>query len=319
MAIAGLRGTGDWGTDERPKNFREMILWLNPNGSAPLTALMSKMATATTNDPEFAWWEETLSIVRLQANDATPIDDTVTTITINNGLNGSTAQDLKAGDLLLVETTEDTGYTAEILQVASVTSATVFEAVRGAANTTAAAIPDDTWLTKIGSAYEEGSAKPTATTRNPTKFLNYTQIFKDLYSITGTARATHARTGDPVKNDKKRKVFDHSTGIEQAALFGKAYEDTGTGGKPLRYAGGLMNFLATAVRVDVATAMVGATGINDLMDVLVDVFDYSGSGMTGGDERIGLCGNGALNAINKAAQAAGTVQFGEVIRVYGMN
>lgn len=27
--IAGLRGTatGDWATDERPKNFREMILW----------------------------------------------------------------------------------------------------------------------------------------------------------------------------------------------------------------------------------------------------------------------------------------------------
>jgi hypothetical protein len=56
-AIAGLRGTGtaDWGTDERPKNFREMILWRNPNGSAPLTALMSKMRSESTDDPEFAW------------------------------------------------------------------------------------------------------------------------------------------------------------------------------------------------------------------------------------------------------------------------
>lgn len=56
-AIAGLRGTGsgDWGTDERPKNFREMILWRNPNGSAPLTALMAKMRTESTDDPEFAW------------------------------------------------------------------------------------------------------------------------------------------------------------------------------------------------------------------------------------------------------------------------
>ena len=26
MAIAGMRGTGDWGVDERPKNFREFIL-----------------------------------------------------------------------------------------------------------------------------------------------------------------------------------------------------------------------------------------------------------------------------------------------------
>ncbi len=26
-AVAGLRGTGDFGTDERPKSFREYILW----------------------------------------------------------------------------------------------------------------------------------------------------------------------------------------------------------------------------------------------------------------------------------------------------
>ena len=55
MAVMGLRGTGDWGTDERPKNFREMILWRDPNGSAPLTALMAKMGKETTDDPEFSW------------------------------------------------------------------------------------------------------------------------------------------------------------------------------------------------------------------------------------------------------------------------
>ena len=43
MAFAGLRGTGDWGTDERPKNFRELILWRDPNGTTPLTAIMSRL------------------------------------------------------------------------------------------------------------------------------------------------------------------------------------------------------------------------------------------------------------------------------------
>ena len=65
MAVAGLRGTGDWATDERPKNFREMILWRNPNGMAPLTALLSKMKTESTDDPEFAWYEEELNALRL--------------------------------------------------------------------------------------------------------------------------------------------------------------------------------------------------------------------------------------------------------------
>lgn len=53
-AVAGLRGTGDWGTDERPKNFREYILWRNPNGDTPLTALMAKTGKESVDDPEFS-------------------------------------------------------------------------------------------------------------------------------------------------------------------------------------------------------------------------------------------------------------------------
>ena len=54
-AVAGLRGTGDWATDERPKNFRETILWRTPNGDTPLTALMSKVQSDSVDDPEFNW------------------------------------------------------------------------------------------------------------------------------------------------------------------------------------------------------------------------------------------------------------------------
>ena len=57
-AFAGLRGTGSWGTDERPTNFRETILWRRPNGNAPLTALLSKTKSEKVDDPQFSWWEE---------------------------------------------------------------------------------------------------------------------------------------------------------------------------------------------------------------------------------------------------------------------
>ena len=46
QAIAGLRGSGDFATDERPKDFREMILFRRPNGQAPLTALLSRAVDA---------------------------------------------------------------------------------------------------------------------------------------------------------------------------------------------------------------------------------------------------------------------------------
>lgn len=320
MAIAGLRGTGDWGTDERPKNFREMILYLNPNGDSPLTALMAKMSKQTTNDPQFSWWEEKRSIVRLRLNDGTNMVAGDTVFVVDEGLNGCTAQDLKVGDLLLVEEgSETTNFAYEIIQVTAVTSATQFSAARGVANSTAAGITDNTYMTKIGSAYEEGSAKAAATSRNPTKYTNYTQIFKDTYNITKTALATYARTGDVEKNDRMRKVFDHSTAIEMAAMFGKAYETTGSGGKPLRYTGGLSQFIASNSTLDVATAMVGATGINTFFDTVYSVFDWNGTGAAGSDERIALCGNGAMNALARASAAAGTVQFGEIVKVYGMN
>lgn len=322
MAIAGLRGTGDWGTDERPKNFREMILWLNPNGTTPLTALMSKMPKSSVDDPEFSWWEETLSIGRFQLNDGTNMSNSDTTFVIDGGLNGFTAQDLKAGDLILVEEGAiGTGYDWEIVEVSSVTNATTFEGVRGAAGSTAAAITDDAYMTVIGSAYEEGTVAASATTRNPTKSYNYTQIFKDSYSVTRTASKTRARTGDIIGNDKKRKMFDHAQKQEMAYLFGKRNETTGSGGKPKRYTGGLLFFLAAASRTDVATAMVGtsAAAIHTLFDDVEDVFDYTGDGSTGGDERMILCGNGAMTAISKAASYAGEVQFGEIVKVYGMN
>ena len=49
VAKLGMRGTGDWGTDVRPKNFREMILLLFPNGAAPLTAVPTLLGASTTS------------------------------------------------------------------------------------------------------------------------------------------------------------------------------------------------------------------------------------------------------------------------------
>ena len=44
MPVLGMRGTGSWSTDERPKNYRESILLLFPNNtSMSLTALMTKL------------------------------------------------------------------------------------------------------------------------------------------------------------------------------------------------------------------------------------------------------------------------------------
>lgn len=313
-SIAGLRGTGNWATDERPKNFRELILWRNPNGKAPLTALTARMHKEGVDDPEFNWWEEEHNLVRVTQNYSTTLDSTVTSVTVDSG-----ALDLVAGDVLLVEKTEASTYDNEIVLVSNVSSDTSFEIVRGACGTTASdtSLADNTGFTKIGNVYEEGSTSPGTSTRNPTKKTNYCQIFKTAYQLTNTAKITRTRTGDPLKNDKKRKMFDHAAALELAWMFGSSNETTGALGMPQRTTGGLSEFITTN-----RTIFTTSPTEDTLLDAIYPVFDYSVEGGSGGgDERIAFCGNGFLNNLNKLARdsASTRINFNGIVKVYGMS
>jgi uncharacterized protein DUF5309 len=319
-AVAGLRATGDFGTDERPKDFREMIMFRNPKGTAPIFALSARAKKRAVTDPEFAWWDEPNGNVRLQVNGSHAASTTIINVDSSDpdGTNADRqwglATHLKQGDLLQVEKTEVAGYDNEFIEVVSVISSSQFTAKRGVAGSTAATIDDDSFLTLMGSAYAEGTDAPPATTRNPIKFYNYTQIFKDTYELTKTVDKTKARTGDAWSNDKKRKTFDHASRMEWAMLYGKRYETTGDNGKPKRYMGGLRSFIPTSR----TTIFSVAVTVNTFLDAIYKVFDYD----TGaGDERIAFCGNGALNALNKIVQADANseINYDGPVEVFGMN
>lgn len=318
--LAGLRGTGDWGTDERPKNFRELILRRNPNGSTPIFALMARVAKESTDDPEFNWWDEPNDIVRLQVNGA--LLSTDTTIVVDSADPSASAPSnvwgeathLKPGDLLLVEpTTDQATFAHEVIMVESVQSATQFTAARGAAGSTAAAIANDAFLFLIGSAYAEGTSEPDAATRNPVKYNNFTQIFKTSYEVTGTAAQTRLRTGDALKNERMRKAWDHSRQIEMAILFGRKSETVGSNGKPMRTFDGIRRFIPASNTTIHGGAPDTFDGILDAMHV---VFDYD---TPAGDTRMLFCGNGYLNTITKIARASGQIEWGDRIKVLEMN
>ena len=309
-AFAGIRGTGNWGTDERPKHFREMILWANPNGSAPLTALLARMKKQSVDDPEFSWWEEKLEAVRVETALTTTLTSTANTILLaSDGLY------LVPGDLLQVEKTELATYDNEIVEVSSVTNDTTVVVKRRRAGTDSADISTQFFLTRIGSAFEEGTNKPGISQRNPTKKLNYCQIFKTLAGVTETAKRTKARTGDAFANDKKRKAFDHSVDLEMAFMFGKPHETTGANGRPIRYTGGLRHFIQTNVTIFTTTPTE-----DTLLNALYRVFDFN-SKSGAGDERIVLAGNGFLNSLNRLARNSSStrVNFDQVIKLYGMS
>ena len=311
--IAGLRGTGDWGVDERPKNYRETILFLEPNGMAPLQALLGKMGSEPTDDPEFAWWEEKLTHQRVKATAAAAA--ALTTLTLAEG----GALMFVEGDLIIVETAGGL-WANEIVRVSQdPTTDTSLKVTRGAAGTTAADIAAGTYLTKIGNAFAEGTLSPTATTRNPVKLKNFTQIFKTTYSITGTAAVTKSRTGPVLEKDKKRKLFDIMRDMEMACIYGGASETTGANNKPLRTTGGLLSFITTN-RVQFGDGSNGTVEITEdnIIDFFSQVFNYDGMGA--GNERLAFMGNVALTKLNKIARASTNtrITFDGSIKVYGM-
>jgi len=346
--IAGLRGTGSFGPNERPQNFRELILFLNPNGSAPLFALTSKAKTETTDDPVFHWWEETIEPVRVALLASAAAAPPAAPAAAPPGLPASTAGATNflmiqgdptapagtpgtglvvPGDLLVVESNVRAaaagGGQVEVLLVTAIDPATgVVTVQRGfglAAGTPVAAIPAPAagqpplQLLRIGTSFPEGAGAPQSASTNPVEFVNFTQIFRKTYQITNTARVTRYRTGDPLRNEKKRKAFHHASDIEHALLFGMPSQTTGANGQPQRTTGGLMWFVRTN-RTTFGAA--NPLTLQSFMDAIAPVFDYD---TPAGNERIVYCGNVALNAINRLVASSPNTMFryDGTVRVYG--
>lgn len=311
--FAGLRGTGNWGTDERPKEFREMILFMQPNGKAPLFALTSKAKTQKVTDPEFAWWEEVMNICRVKINNGGGYNSAATTLTVDSG----DARELIPGDVLQYEKpTETNTYDNELLRVVSVTSATVIVVTRGFAGTTAASLADDGALMRVGNSQSEGNLSIASSSTNPVKFNNYTQIWKTPYQITKSALSTKTRTGDPKKNEQKRKSFQHAEKIEQALFWGVASEttDATNSNMPLRTTMGLRKFITSNVKVWTTDPTE-----DEFINFVAPVFDYESG--EAGNERLIFAGNGMINYLNKLRRtdANTNINYTGEIKYFGMD
>lgn len=308
MPIQGLRMTTNFAADERPKNWREGILLLYPNGKAPLTGLTSGMKKRSVDDPEFYWWEKELSSQRLaltQNLDA-PAKGTQQTITVDSG-----ASQLKAGHLLWVE---QGGQDGEIMLVsADPASDTSISVIRGYSDSTTATVDYDGAgvnpnLSVIGNAYEEGSDSPTGVNYDPTKRYNLTQIMRNTLEMTRTAQKTRLRTGDQVREAKRECLELHSIEMEKGFWFGKRHEAT-RNGKPVRTMDGVFRQIPSD---NIDSAPGAGADMEYLEERLYEAFRF------GSDEKMGFCGNRALLTINQIVRKNSSWDIQTGIKEYGM-
>lgn len=301
MAIQGLRNTTNFGTDVRPKNWREGILLQKPNGMFPLFALTSQMRKEVVDDPEYNWFEKCLNARRLIPSAA---NDSATTITVASG-----AKLVSKNTMLYNEGTQ------EILFVtASPTTDTSLTVTRGFASTTAKAITASHRLLVIGTAFPEGSKAPQGLAYDPYKRYNKCQIFRRTTGITGTASKTKVRTGDEWREAKRECAEYISIDIEQAMWFSKQSETT-LDGQPIRTMDGVINQIDAANTIDCATKYADGVSFDDLQVLMKDIFKY------GSSEKMCFCGDLFLLTLQQIIQNTTNCvwKFDESTKEYGMN
>jgi hypothetical protein len=302
MAVfTGMFNTSNFTTDLAKKSFAGMITRLMPNGSAPLFGLTSMLSSETAVATEHGFFTKTMVFPEVQLNGAIG-DGTTQLFTVDSNTN------MLPGMILRVNTT------GENVLVNSIPSSTTIHVTRGVGTVSAAAIADDVKLFQVGNAFEEGSDRPGALNVTPVRITNLTQIFRDAWALTDSARATQVIAGnDTVSENKQDCAAFHATSIEKSLFFGQKSQGT-RNGKPFRTMDGFISIVSNLTyypssyaAVNVTTAG-GTTTYTQLEAALDPVFNQATDPKVA-NERILFVGGTAKLVLNNIGRLNGTYQL----------
>lgn len=275
-AITGLRGTGQFGTEFRPTNYRELFTLLEPNGTAPLQALLSMAGSESTDDPKYNHFRDELPDRTVTVNGAVASTST-TAITLDNDddeafiVTGTILQNQTTGEIM--RATADANLAANTIAVERNIGGTSHQ------------IADDAVLVIAGHADQEGGSAPTAISFDPTTDFNFTQIFKTAVQVSGTLQNTYLRTGDKEQEQLTKALKLHMGDIERAMFFGKRHESNGTTASPTRYTGGLLTQIT-----DVTDGASFGAASNTITEKEFDKLLIENIFAFGGSEKVAFCG-----------------------------
>lgn len=299
MAVQGVFASDQNIVGNRKGDFASMLLQIMPEGNAPLLALSSGMESADAHDTIINWFEEEHLSGRFDiASFVTDGDGT--------GIVVADASFAVPGTVLLNETTGEV-----VMVTASDVATNTLTVVRNIQGTGATTMTAAHFLQRIGTAHEEGSAKPTAIVNLGYARLNYTQIFRNSWAYTGTTRAVEYYTGSaPAKNRADAAAF-HAEDIERAFLWGKKAIGV-KNNKPFRMADGIYAMISTNITVASAT-----TTYPNMDTFFQGIFGKNIKGKP--NERIAFLGNFALGILNEIARLSSEMQITPAPTKFGMN
>jgi hypothetical protein len=342
-AFLGMRGTGNWATNQMPESWRETILYEYPNGSAPITAMMSMFKSETIDSVTHHWWTKTLpsqsaTVTGVYINSDLSTAYVYATHQATCGIAGSvvfvkmaeaSAKEFREGHTVVLKDANmyDVDIVGKVVDVVY-NGASSYVAVKLLEADDNSATPGTYNLSTVdtavimGNINPQGSPMPRAVAYDPVEYYNYTQIWRTPLELTKTAIATKLRTGDAYKEAKRECLELHSIEMEKSAIWGIRASGTGANGKPENMAGGLLWFVRNNASSNVNayqyntdySAQTWLNGGEDWLDYYLSVFfRYAPS-----DKAVAICGDGAMLGVQRLAKTYGQFDLASATKSYGI-
>lgn len=326
-AFFGMRGTGDWAANEVLENYRQGILRLYPNGSTIITGITSMMPSEKNDSCVYHWWEQSLpsqggtftagqiytDSAMSSAYTSGGLEDAILYVKVAEAI----ADEFRPGLNCILRDADDV-YVDCYAKVKAVdkngaSSRITVKLLEADDNSTSHDLSDADTILITGSSQPQGSPIPDAVAYNPTRITNYSQTFETALDLSRNAIRQNLRTEDAYKKTKADALELHGVQMERAWIYSIPTEKTGDNGKLEYTTGGIKWFLKTYASSNVLDytldtgSYAGKTwleGGEDWMDDCMELLFRYGS-----DQKLCLCGSGALLGIQKLVKSNGNMQL----------
>ncbi len=300
--LTGIFNTTQNPTELNANSFSDVILRLFPNGSAPLFALASQTGKKKAKSSTHGYFSKTMTFVSTTSTAGDT--DSATTLTVGS-TTGMTAN-------MVLHNLR----TRESVRIVSVTNSTQVVVSRAFGRVAAAAMNAADKIIQVGTAFAEGSQRPGARQLATVYVANYTQIFRNAWGLTDTARASMSEIGysNVAENRKDCSLF-HSVDMESAIIWGQAKMDT-SGSQPVHSTQGVIDAIYEYASGNVNPAA-STTTYTQLVALVEEFFNYS-TDIGNNNERVGFCDRLAMKVLTDVGRKSGQIQIMQEQTGFGM-
>ena len=220
------------------KSFATMVQYLLPRGDATLFGLSAKLKEETAVQIEHGFYSKVLVFPTFQLNATANFAATGWTV-VNSGqaIVGGLYKYVGLWDPVANSlSTHDTAMTGEVVQVTASageggTSVTVTRDIGGGGSGTITSAGAYTIATPgttpaplfvyIGNAFADAANRPTSVLTKEIRVVNYTQIFRNAWAVSGTVAAIQNLVGDTnISKSRGECAQYHAKDIEASMIFG---------------------------------------------------------------------------------------------------